>query len=106
MHSYVDCGNIVQINHRFKTKLQRRIYGHAIDAAIRPLNEDKAVQAAADLVGELFVFTVIFSSKFSLIKGVFEILITTAYLIIAILIKSIISFQFGWCQLIIIILPF
>lgn len=50
--------NFAQLNHRFKTKLQRRIYGHAIDAAIRPLNEDKAVQAAADLVGELFVFTV------------------------------------------------
>ncbi|KAD4982850.1 hypothetical protein E3N88_19521 [Mikania micrantha] len=45
-------------NHRFNTKLQRRIYGHAIDAAIRPLNEEKAVQAAADFVGELFIFTV------------------------------------------------
>ncbi|KAI3719750.1 hypothetical protein L6452_20654 [Arctium lappa] len=50
--------NIAQVNHRFTTKLQRRIYGHAIDVAIRPLNEDKAVQAAADLLGELFVFTV------------------------------------------------
>ncbi|KAJ0430646.1 hypothetical protein HanHA300_Chr17g0671381 [Helianthus annuus] len=45
-------------NHRFSTKLQRRIYGHAIDAAIRPLNEEKAVQAAAEFFGELFVFTV------------------------------------------------
>ncbi|CAN4105021.1 unnamed protein product [Withania somnifera] len=43
---------------RLSTKLQRRIYGHATDVAIRPLNEDKAVQAAADLVGELFVFSV------------------------------------------------
>lgn len=38
--------------------MQRRIYGHATDVAIRPLNEEKAVQAAADLLGELFVFTV------------------------------------------------
>lgn len=38
--------------------MQRRIYGHATDVAIRPLNEEKAVQAAADLIGELFVFTV------------------------------------------------
>ncbi|KAL8268691.1 hypothetical protein R6Q59_002489 [Mikania micrantha] len=50
--------NFAQANHRFNTKLQRRIYGHAIDAAIRPLNEEKAVQAAADFVGELFIFTV------------------------------------------------
>ncbi|XP_042519060.1 optic atrophy 3 protein homolog [Macadamia integrifolia] len=38
--------------------MQRRIYGHATDVAIRPLNEEKAVQAAADLLGELFVFSV------------------------------------------------
>ncbi|KAK9074408.1 hypothetical protein SSX86_007006 [Deinandra increscens subsp. villosa] len=50
--------NFAQANHRFRTKLQRRIYGHAIDAKIRPLNEEKAVQAAADFLGELFVFTV------------------------------------------------
>lgn len=43
--------NIAQANHRLSTKLQRRIYGHATDVAIRPLNEDKAVQAAADLLG-------------------------------------------------------
>ncbi|THG05352.1 hypothetical protein TEA_009029 [Camellia sinensis var. sinensis] len=42
-------------NHRFMTNMQRRIYGHATDVAIRPLNEEKAVQAAADLLGELFV---------------------------------------------------
>lgn len=47
-----------QANHRFTTTLQRRIYGRATDVAIRPLNEEKAVQAAADLVGEFFVFTV------------------------------------------------
>ncbi|CAI9785664.1 unnamed protein product [Fraxinus pennsylvanica] len=40
------------------TSRQRRIYGHATDVAIRPLNEEKVVQAAADLLGELFVFSV------------------------------------------------
>ncbi|KAM7495071.1 hypothetical protein LguiB_029680 [Lonicera macranthoides] len=50
--------NIAQANHRFTTNMQRRIYGHATDVAIRPLDEEKAVQAAADLLGELFVFTV------------------------------------------------
>jgi hypothetical protein len=52
-----------QTNHRFSTKVQRRIYGHATDDAIRPLNEEKAVQAAADLLGELFVFTVLLISS-------------------------------------------
>ncbi|XP_010260369.1 PREDICTED: OPA3-like protein [Nelumbo nucifera] len=50
--------NFAQANHRFTTTLQRRIYGHATDVDIRPLNEEKAVQASADLLGELFVFTV------------------------------------------------
>ncbi|XP_065873503.1 OPA3-like protein [Euphorbia lathyris] len=50
--------NIAQANHRFTTTLQRRIYGHATNVEIRPLNEEKAVQAAADLLGELFVFSV------------------------------------------------
>ncbi|KAM5578239.1 OPA3-like protein [Rosa sericea] len=50
--------NIAQANHRFTTNVQRRIYGHSTDVAIRPLNEEKAVQAAAELLGELFVFTV------------------------------------------------
>ncbi|KAI3440772.1 uncharacterized protein J3R85_003229 [Psidium guajava] len=50
--------NLAQANHRFTTQIQRRIYGHATDVAIRPLNEEKAVQAAADLAGELFVFSV------------------------------------------------
>ncbi|KAF5742314.1 Optic atrophy 3 protein (OPA3) [Tripterygium wilfordii] len=49
---------IAQANHRFQTQVQRRIYSHSTDVAIRPLNEEKAVQAAADLIGELFVFTV------------------------------------------------
>ncbi|XP_057487852.1 OPA3-like protein isoform X2 [Actinidia eriantha] len=38
--------------------MQRRIYGHATDVEIRPLNEEKAVQAAVDLLGEIFVFSV------------------------------------------------
>ncbi|KAF2303261.1 hypothetical protein GH714_016112 [Hevea brasiliensis] len=50
--------NMAQANHRLTTRMQRRIYGHATDVEIRPLNEEKAVQAAVDLIGELFVFTV------------------------------------------------
>lgn len=50
--------NIAQTNHRFTTTMQRRLYGHATDVEIRPLNEEKAVQAAVDLLGELFVFSV------------------------------------------------
>lgn len=50
--------NFAQANHRFTTQIQRRIYGHRTDVEIRPLNEEKAVQAAADLIGEVFVFTV------------------------------------------------
>ncbi|KAH9606335.1 hypothetical protein KSS87_019155 [Heliosperma pusillum] len=46
------------VNHRFTTTLQRRIYGHSTDAVIRPLNEEKAVQAASDLIGEVFIFLV------------------------------------------------
>ncbi|KAG0498254.1 hypothetical protein HPP92_002945 [Vanilla planifolia] len=50
--------NIAQANHRITTNIQRRIYGHATNVEIRPLNEEKAVQAAADIIGELFVFSV------------------------------------------------
>ncbi|XP_058100629.1 OPA3-like protein [Magnolia sinica] len=50
--------NIAQANHRFTTTMQRRLYGHATNVKIHPLNEEKAVQAAADLIGELFVFSV------------------------------------------------
>lgn len=50
--------NLAQTNHRITTNVQRRIYGHATDVEIRPLNEEKAVQAASDLIGELFVFSV------------------------------------------------
>ncbi|KAK3036316.1 hypothetical protein RJ639_031288 [Escallonia herrerae] len=37
--------------------MQRRIYGRSNDTRIRPLNEDRAVQVAADLLGEFFIFT-------------------------------------------------
>ncbi|KAL6614188.1 hypothetical protein ACP70R_036458 [Stipagrostis hirtigluma subsp. patula] len=50
--------NLAQANHRISTNIQRRIYGHSTNVEIRPLNEEKAVQAAADLIGELFVFSV------------------------------------------------
>ncbi|KAJ1402111.1 Optic atrophy 3-like [Sesbania bispinosa] len=50
--------NMAQTNHQLTTKMQRRIYGHATDVEIRPLNEEKAVQSAVDLIGELFVFSV------------------------------------------------
>ncbi|KAJ7947041.1 Optic atrophy 3 protein (OPA3) [Quillaja saponaria] len=50
--------SIAQTNHRITTRMQRSIYGHATDVEIRPLNEEKAVQAAVDLFGEVFVFTV------------------------------------------------
>lgn len=49
---------LAQMNHQITTRMQRRIYGHATDVEIRPLDEAKAVQAAGDLIGELFVFTV------------------------------------------------
>ncbi|XP_021907780.1 OPA3-like protein [Carica papaya] len=50
--------NIAQVNHRITTRMQRRLYGHSNDVEIRPLDEEKAVQAAGDLIGELFIFTV------------------------------------------------
>ncbi|KAK4787122.1 hypothetical protein SAY86_010955 [Trapa natans] len=50
--------NFAQSNHRITTTMQRRLYGHATDVEIRPLNEEKAVQAAVDLIGEIFIFTV------------------------------------------------
>lgn len=60
-----------QANHRITTQMQRRIYGHATDVEIRPLNEEKAVQAAVDLLGEIFVFSVgyLFISIFLFLGG-------------------------------------
>ena len=39
--------------------MQKWIYGNATAAEIRPLNEEKAIEAAADLFGEVFLFLVI-----------------------------------------------
>ncbi|KAJ8534885.1 hypothetical protein K7X08_016613 [Anisodus acutangulus] len=50
--------SIAQVIHRLTTTMQRRIYDHATDVGIRPLNEEKAVQAAVNLLGEFFVFSV------------------------------------------------
>jgi len=52
--------NLAQTNHKFSTQLQRRIYGHATNVAIRPLDEEKAVQAFTDLLGEVGGAAVIF----------------------------------------------
>eukprot|EP00249_Psilotum_nudum_P008646 c21420_g1_i3 orf=643-924(-) len=49
---------LAQANHKFTVQLQRRIYGHATDVEVRPLDPEKAVQAAADIFGELIVFSV------------------------------------------------
>lgn len=46
--------------------MQRRIYGHATDVEIRPLDEEKAVQAAVDLIGEIFLFGVTLFTQLSL----------------------------------------
>ncbi|KAM0902941.1 hypothetical protein ACQ4PT_018998 [Festuca glaucescens] len=48
---------LAQANHRLATNMQRRLHGRALDIHIRPLNEEKAIQSAADLLGELFVFS-------------------------------------------------
>lgn len=59
----------LQANHKFQVNVQRRIYGHATNVDIKPLNEEKAVQAASDFVGEFLIFAVMrlvqpaFSSK-------------------------------------------
>ena len=45
------------------TKIQRRIYGHTTDMEIRPLDEQKAVQAATDLIGEAFIFSVLLETS-------------------------------------------
>ncbi|CAA3006066.1 OPA3 [Olea europaea subsp. europaea] len=50
--------SFAQANHRMTTTMQRRIHSHATDVRIRPMNEEKAVQAAVDLLGEFFIFSV------------------------------------------------
>ncbi|KAM2359063.1 hypothetical protein TB2_007590 [Malus domestica] len=49
---------LAQANYRFTTNLQRRLYGRATDVVIRPLDEAKAVGAAAEFLGELVIFSV------------------------------------------------
>ncbi|KAL3519883.1 hypothetical protein ACH5RR_018032 [Cinchona calisaya] len=49
---------IVKGNHWIATLRQRRIYGYATEDEIRPLNDEKSVQADVDLIGELIVFLV------------------------------------------------
>ena len=44
--------------HKLNVGLQRRLYGQTINVDIQPLNEEKAVTTAADLVGEVVVFGV------------------------------------------------
>ncbi|KAI8006093.1 putative OPA3-like protein CG13603 [Camellia lanceoleosa] len=50
--------NLAQANHRFSTMVQRRIYGYSTGLEIRPLNEGRAIEAASNILGELFVFSV------------------------------------------------
>ncbi|CAL5341989.1 unnamed protein product [Camellia sinensis] len=50
--------NLAQANHRFSTMVQRRIYEYSTGLEIRPLNEGRAIEAASNILGELFVFSV------------------------------------------------
>lgn len=50
--------SFVQRYHKLNVNLQRRLYGHATNVDIKPLNESAAVATASDLVGELIVFGV------------------------------------------------
>ncbi|KAG8386368.1 hypothetical protein BUALT_Bualt03G0141600 [Buddleja alternifolia] len=50
--------DLAQGYHRLTTVIRRLNIGHSIGNEIRPLNEERAVEAATDLLGELFVFSV------------------------------------------------
>ncbi|CAI5466845.1 unnamed protein product [Closterium sp. Yama58-4] len=50
--------NFAQSYHKINVGLQRRLYGYSTNVDIKPLIEEKAVETAADLVGELVVFGV------------------------------------------------
>lgn len=50
--------NLAQGYHRLTTIMQRRTLGRTSALEIRPLNEERAVEAATDLMRELFVFSV------------------------------------------------
>lgn len=73
---------LLQANHRISTNIQRRIYGHSTNVEIRPLNEEKAVQAAADLIGELFVFSVFTNSQLNILYEIYCTLHVSLYAII------------------------
>eukprot|EP00897_Mesotaenium_endlicherianum_P007806 jgi/Mesen1/7053/ME000369S06371 len=47
-----------QFYHRINVNLQRRLYGHDLHVDIKPLNEERAVETAADTLGETVVFGV------------------------------------------------
>ncbi|KAK9937980.1 hypothetical protein M0R45_014743 [Rubus argutus] len=50
---------MAQTKYRWATQLQRRLqYGRAVNVAIRPLDEAKAIAAATDFLGELVIFSV------------------------------------------------
>ncbi|OMO74931.1 Optic atrophy 3-like protein [Corchorus capsularis] len=49
---------LIEANHRLSINLQRKIYGQSTQILIRPLNEERAIAAAAGLLGELVIFTV------------------------------------------------
>ncbi|KAL6205799.1 hypothetical protein ACLB2K_023051 [Fragaria x ananassa] len=49
---------MAQTKYRWATQLQRRVHGRAVNVAIRPLDEAKAIAAATDFLGELVIFTV------------------------------------------------
>eukprot|EP00475_Leptophrys_vorax_P011665 TRINITY_DN18209_c0_g1_i1.p1 TRINITY_DN18209_c0_g1~~TRINITY_DN18209_c0_g1_i1.p1 ORF type:complete len:204 (+),score=40.73 TRINITY_DN18209_c0_g1_i1:326-937(+) len=50
--------NFAQSYHKLNVGLQRRLYGYSTNVDIKPLIEERAVETAADLVGEVFVFSV------------------------------------------------
>ncbi|KAH6795669.1 hypothetical protein C2S51_036655 [Perilla frutescens var. frutescens] len=50
--------NLAQGYHRLTTMMQRHTLGRSSGLEIRPLNEERAVEAATDLMRELFVFSV------------------------------------------------
>ncbi|XP_057794922.1 OPA3-like protein [Salvia miltiorrhiza] len=50
--------NLAQGYHRLTTIMQRHTLGRSTALEIRPLNEERAVEAATDLLRELFVFSV------------------------------------------------
>ncbi|KAE9458082.1 hypothetical protein C3L33_10015, partial [Rhododendron williamsianum] len=52
--------NIAQAHHRFTTTMQRRILGRSTEIEIRPLDEERAIQSASDILGEVAGLAVIY----------------------------------------------